>query len=109
MATTTNTSAPASASIFRTGRATKLEAAYRALGLKVQIEVGMVGLVVYGASRATVDAVASALLTAIRMRDPRGEVEHVGEELDEPAETRWYATLTFDWSRFDAASGSVAA
>lgn len=83
-----------------TVRASALEALHRETGLLVEIEAGPVGLVVYGPSVAAVRAAAVSLVRSARTRDPKAELEPIGDDADEPAETRFYGVVRFDWAKF---------
>lgn len=83
------------------GRAPNLERVHRDAGLPVEIETGPIGIVVYGPSSSVVWRCAKGLLATVQERDPRGEIEAVDQDHDEPIATRWHAVVRFEWSRLE--------
>jgi len=91
-------------SVWRGVRLKDFEDAYLAAGLVVEVEAGPIGVVVYGASKHVVSTVATHLAESARARDPRAEVEFIGTDEGEPAETRWHAVVTFNWATMGSAT-----
>lgn len=87
-------------SVWRAARLSDLESRYAGAGLRVEIEAGPIGLVVYGPDRSAVSRVAAECVAAARVDgDPLAEIEHIGVDDGEPPPTRWVAVVTFDWEK----------
>jgi hypothetical protein len=95
-----NHSLPEAVRLFPVPRLTALEDTYARAGVRVEIEAGPFGCVVYGASRRDVATVARNAAANARVRgDARAEVENVGRDTNEPATSSWYAVVRLDWAR----------
>jgi hypothetical protein len=75
----------------------RLEALYKAAGLPCSIDAGNVGFVIYAASRADVMAIVESIGRALTGINVSHSVSEIGEEPDEPAATRHYSILAFNW------------
>lgn len=76
-----------------------LEARYREQGLPCELDVGLVGIVVYAASPYVVLTVAQSLASAPRALGVPVQVESPVFEKDEEPETAWVAAVKFDWNK----------
>jgi hypothetical protein len=80
--------------------AAALTAFYAGKGLRVEIEAGSAGLVVYAPTRVDALRVSLELAGSARARDPRAKASPPLRDEDEPAETAWWSVVEFDWRRF---------
>jgi len=83
---------------------TKLETLYRNAGINVQIEVGSVGFIFYGATESVVREAAAECVRTSKLVDSAVALDRVGGDEDEPEATRWYAIVRFNWDKVDAFS-----
>lgn len=70
-------------------------------GVPCEIEAGPAGLVVYAAQPSLVRAVMQQLAEAPRKLGADATVSQVTRDADEPAATRWWGSVTFDWDALD--------
>lgn len=73
---------------------------YAEKGLRVEIEAGRCGLVVYASTRVDALRVSQDLAGSARARDPRARATPPVKDEDEAPETAWWSTVEFDWRRF---------
>lgn len=82
---------------------------YVDVGLPCEIEAGPVGLVVYGPTSATVNAVTKSLARGPRTLGVAVRTSPAAADADEPEATRWWGTVEFDWDAMPSSASACVA